>query len=82
MISIKEMMIKTTITGISDKLVDAYVDEILLHIKWNVHNGKIKIIYFVVKFLVLNWPSISRCMSRYKAYLPVSVLSFISCSMG
>jgi hypothetical protein len=31
MISIKEMMIETTITGISDELVDVCADEILLH---------------------------------------------------
>ena len=51
--------------------------------KWKVHNGSIEIISFAMTF-VLNQPSlsISRCSSRYEGDIDVSVVSFVSISMG
>ena len=50
--------------------------------KWKVHNEKIEIISFVVKFSYRPSLSISRCRSKQEADLAVSVVSFISSSMS
>jgi hypothetical protein len=75
-------MIETTSSGISDQPRDIYsICSYCLNVatyEWKVHNGKIEIISFVVKFR----SSISRCRSKYEADLAVSVASFISRSMG
>jgi len=51
--------------------------------KWKVHNGKIEIITFVVESF-LNRSSLSSfmCRSRYESDLAVSMMFFISSSMG
>jgi hypothetical protein len=49
--------------------------------KWKVHTGKIEIMSFVVVFLTAPH-SISSHRSSYDADLSVSVVSFISTSMG
>ena len=70
--SIKEILIGTTSSGIWYQLRDIYsIYRCCWNVatyKWKVHNGKIEIVSFVVKF-VLNRSSlsISRCMSRYEA---------------
>jgi hypothetical protein len=81
-------MIGTTSSGISNQLEDMYSPYTRYYwnfatYKWKVHNGKIEIISFVVNFdLNRSSLSISMCRSRYEADLAVSVVSFISSSMG
>jgi hypothetical protein len=76
-----EILIETTSSGMSDQLRDIYsicrYCWIIVTYKWKVHNGKIVIISFVVRFH-LNQTSLSivRVMSRYEADLAVSVVSF------
>jgi hypothetical protein len=72
-------LIGTTSSGISNQLRDIYPGTagMLLH----VHTGKIEIMSFVV--ISLTAPhSISSHRSSYEADLSVSVVSFISTSMG
>ena len=66
--SIKEMLIGITSSGISYHLRDIYSicrccwnDATY---KWKVHNGKIKIISFVVMFQNMSTMSISKCISQ------------------
>jgi hypothetical protein len=79
--SIKEILIGTASSGISYQLRDLYCN--VATYKWKVHNEKIELISFIINF-VLNNPSlsISNCRSRYAADLSVSVVSFISSSLG
>ena len=81
------MMVATTYARISDQLGDVYSicwsGWNVATYKWNVHNGKIEILSFVLMF-VLYRPSLSMsgCMSRIESDLAVTVISFISTSMG
>jgi hypothetical protein len=46
--------------------------------EWKVHNGKIEIISFVVKFVFYRPSlSLSRCGSRYDAHVSVSMVSLV-----
>jgi thymidine kinase len=78
-------MIGTTSFDISDKIREIFsVCRSCWNVasyKWKVHNLKIEIISFVVKFNPLSL-SISRCKSRYEADLAVYLVSFISSLMG
>jgi hypothetical protein len=85
--SIKEIMIATINSGISNQLRDIYST---CRFCWNVatyklkiHNEKIEIISFVVQIRPIQ-PSLSmaRSMSRYEADISASVISFISSSIG
>jgi hypothetical protein len=64
-----------------EKLIEIVYPGNVATYKWKVHTGKIEIMSFVVVSLTAPH-SISSHKSSYEADLSVSVVSFISTSMG